>query len=680
VIRFLKIKKRSGKIEKFQRSKIKNAILKSMKDLDRVDSDVAEELTKESLRRLEARFTTPTTEDVQEIVEDVLISYDLSDLAKSYILHRARYKGLQDVKNLIGIKKDVLKLSINAITVLEKRYLLRNGNGELIETPKQMFQRVSKHVASIEKDRLKKRYSKEFYEMMSNLEFLPNTPCLVNSGNKMGQLAACFVLPVEDSMEGIYESLKHSALIFQSGGGVGYDFSKLRRKGALINSTNGISSGPVSFMEVFDKSSNVIKQRSASKGVLKVDHPDILDFVNSSFENFNISVAVTDDFMKRVISNESYTLKYPWSEFGNDKVSKLKARDVFELICANAWTNGDPGLIFIDEINRKHTLKKLGRIRTTNSNGEVDLLDYESCVLGSVNLSKMIKDGRIDWVKLDKTVRLGVRFLDNMIEVNNYPLKVIERVTKANRKIGLGVMGWADFLLELEVKYDSYEGLDMAKKVMSFIRNKAEDESVKLGKEKGVFENFNKSSLKKKRRNATLLAIAPTGSISLVAGCNSGIEPLFGLAYVRNILSGASLFEMNKRFEEYLRYRGLYSKDLVTQVARDGSLKNVKVPNDVKKLFVTAFDVKPEWHVRMQAVFQKYVDNAVSKTVNLPKNASVDDIKKIYVQAFRLKCKGITVYREGSKDKQVLNLGDKKDLMRVNEDYSGGCLSRNCEF
>lgn len=661
-----------------------------MKDLNRIDANVAEELTKESIRRLDARFvkTTPTTEDVQDIAEDVLISYDLSDLAKSYILYRARHKGFQDVKNLIGIKKDVLKLSINAITVLEKRYLLRNTKGELIETPKQMFQRVAKHVASIEKEKLRKRYSKEFYEIMSNLEFLPNTPCLVNSGNKMGQLAACFVLPIEDSMESIYESLKNSALIFQSGGGVGYDFSKLRRKGALINSTNGQSSGPVSFMNIFDKSSDVIKRggirRGASIGVLRVDHPDILEFVNAKayggFENFNISVAVTDDFMKKVISNEYYYLKYPWSEFGNEKVSKLKARDVFEMICANAWSNGDPGLVFIDEINRKHVLKKLGRIRTTNPCGAVDLLDNESCVLGSVNLSKMIKDGRVDWIKLDRTIRLGVRFLDNMIDVNKYPLKEVEKITKANRKIGLGIMGWADFLLELEVKYDSYEGLELAKKVMSFIKKTAEEESISLGKEKGFFKNYKKSSLKKKRRNATLLSIAPTGSISLIAGCSSGIEPLFGLAYVRSILSGADLFEMNKRFEEYLRYRGLYSKDLVTNVAKAGSLKNLNVPKEVKNLFVTAFDVKPEWHVKMQAVFQKYVDNAVSKTVNLPKSATVEDIKRIYVQAFRLNCKGITVYRDGSRDNQVLNLGDKKDLIRVNEDYSGGCLFRDCHF
>tara|TARA_Y100000310_G_scaffold249563_1_gene255633 strand:+ start:447 stop:2426 length:1980 start_codon:yes stop_codon:yes gene_type:complete len=659
-----------------------------MKDLKHVDGEVAEEVTKEIIRRLKAKFPKiiPSVEDVQDVVEDVLIAYDLSDLAKEYILYRARHKELQDVKRLIGIKKDGLKLTVNAITVLEKRYLLRNRNGDVKESPKQMFQRVAKHVASIEKGKLKKRYSEEFYGIMSNLEFLPNTPCLVNSGTKLGQLASCFVLPIEDSMESIYETLKNSALIFQSGGGVGYDFSGLRRKGAIIKSTNRQSSGPVSFMEVFNKSSDVIKQggirRGASIGVLKVDHPDILDFITAKtqgkLENFNISVAITDEFMKKVISNGDYFLKYPLREFGQEKVSKLKARDVFEMICANSWSHGDPGLIFIDEINRKNTLKKLGRIRTTNPCGETDLFSNESCVLGSINLSKMIRNGRVDWVKLDKVVRLGVRFLDNVIDVNKYPLKEIEEITKANRKIGLGIMGWADMLIQLGIKYDSNGGLELANKVMKFIKNKAEDESVKLGREKGVFKNFKKSSLRKRRRNATLLAIAPTGSISIIAGCSSGIEPLFGLAYVRDILKGR-LFEVNEKFKEMLRYRGSYSKDLILKVAKKGTLRGLDVPKEIKKLFVTALDMKPEWHVKMQAGFQKHVDNSVSKTVNLPKNATVEDIKKVYLQAYRSKCKGITVYRYGSRKKQVLYLGDN-GYITVSHDYSGGCLSRECGF
>jgi len=686
---FLKIKKRSGKIVRFQRIKIKNAILKAMKSVGKIDADVAEEVTKEIIRRIKAKFhkVTPSVEDVQDIIEDVLISYDLNEVAKTYILYRARYKELQDMKRLIGIRSDELKLTVNALTVLEKRYLLRNGKGEVIETPKQMFQRVSKHVASVEKRNLKKRYNNEFYQVLSNLEFLPNTPCLVNSGNDLGQLAACFVLPVEDSMESIFDSLKESSIIFQSGGGVGYSFNNLRRKGAIIRSTNRPSSGPVSFMEIFDKTSEVIKQggirRGASIGVLRVDHPDILEFISAKahgkLENFNISVAVTDDFMKKVISNEKYYLKYPLREFKQKKTSMLKARDVFELICANAWSNGDPGLIFIDEINKKHVLKKLGRIETTNPCGETALLNYESCVLGSINLSKMVRHHKVDWVKLDKTVRLGVRFLDNVIDINKYPLPEVEKITRANRKIGLGVMGWSDMLIMLGVKYDSYGALDLAKEVMKFIKRKAEDESVKLGKEKGVFKNFKKSTLRKKRRNSTLLAIAPTGSISLIAGCSSGIEPLFGLAYTRNVL-GTTLFEINKKFEEYLRYRGEYTKNLVTKVARDGSVQKLNVAKDIKKLFVTALDIKPEWHVKMQAVFQKYVDNAVSKTVNLPKNTSVDDIKRLYMQAYRLKCKGITVYRYGSRDRQVLYLGGDKKMAEVDEDFSGGCFSRECSF
>ncbi|MBT3985678.1 adenosylcobalamin-dependent ribonucleoside-diphosphate reductase [archaeon] len=680
---FSKIKKRSGRIVRFQRSKVKDSILKAMKDIDHVDAHTAEEVTKEIIRRLNAKFEkiTPTVEDIQDIVEDALISYDLADLAKEYILYRARHKDLQDMKRLIGIRKDELELTVNAITVLEKRYLLRNKKGEIKESPKQMFQRVAKHAASIEKVKLKKKFESEFYGIMSNLEFLPNTPCLVNSNTKLGQLSACFVLPMDDSIESIYSTLKTSASIFQSGGGVGYSFSNLRPKGSIIESINRFSSGPVSFMEIFDKSSEVIKQggirRGASLGVLRVDHPDILDFISSKpkLKNFNISVAVTNDFMNKVIANESYYL----TDHKNKRIRKIRARDVFEMICSNAWSNGDPGLIFIDEINKKNTLKKLGRIKTTNPCGETTLLDNESCVLGSINLSKMVRNGRVDWVKLNKTSRLGVRFLDNLIDANKYPSKEIEIITKANRKIGLGVMGWADMLIELGVKYDSYNALELAKKVMKFIKEKAEDESKRIGREKGVFKNYKKSNLKTRRRNATLFAIAPTGSISLIANCSSGIEPLFGLSYVRNTLQ-TKLFEVNESFKQQLRFYGLYSKDLILNVAKQGSIKKIDLPRELKSLYVTAFDIKPEWHVKMQSTFQKYVDNSVSKTVNLPKNATVEDIKKIFVQAYRLKCKGITLYRYGSQDKQVLYLGEKKEPTKVCSEYSGGCLIRNCNF
>ena len=680
-----KVKKRSGKIVRFQRVKIKNAILKAMKDLKKIDIDVAEEVTKEIVRRINAKFPKiiPSVEDVQDVAEDVLISYDLSDLAKEYILYRARHKELQNVKRLIGIRKDDLKLTVNAITVLEKRYLLRNKKGEVKETPEQMFRRVSKHVASNEKGKLRKKYSEEFFEIMSNLEFLPNTPCLVNAGTKMGQLMGCFVLPIEDSMESIFATLKNSAKIFQSGGGIGYSFSNLRPKGGIIGSTNRISSGPVSFMEIYDKSSDVIKQggirRGASIGILRVDHPDILEFISSKnngrLENFNISVSITKNFMNKVIANESYNL----IDHNNKIIQKIKARDVFEMICSNAWSGGDPGLIFIDEINKKHSLKRMGRIESVNPCGETDLFPQESCCLGSVNLSKMVKNGKVNWVKLDKVVRLGVRFLDNLIDINKYPLKEIEKITKENRKVGLGVMGWADMLIELGIKYDSYDALEMATRVIKFIKNKAEDESFKLGKEKGVFKNYRKSNLKKRRRNASLLAIAPTGSISLIAGCSSGIEPLFGLAYVRNAI-GTKLFEVNSRFKDYLRYYGVSSKELVMNVARSGSLNKIKLPKEIKKIFVTAMDIKPEWHVKMQAVFQKYVDQSVSKTVNLPKKASVEEERKIFLQAYRLKCKGITVYRYGSKENQVLYFGEGKRLSEVHEDYSGGCLTRECSF
>jgi ribonucleoside-diphosphate reductase alpha chain len=670
---FSKVKKRSGKLVRFQRIKVKNAILKAMKDLDNVDAHVAEEVTKEVLRRLKAKFEKiiPSVEDVQDITEDVLISYDLSDLAKEYILYRARHKELQDVKSLIG-KKNELELTVNAITVLEKEYLLRNKNGEIRESPKQMFQRVAKHVASIEKGKLKKRYSEEFFSVMRNLEFLPNTPCLVNSGTKLGQLSSCFALPLEDSMKDIYDTLKNASLVFQSGGNVNYSFSKLRGKDALIESNNRVSSGPISFMEIFDKSSEVIKQggikRGISFGILRVDHPDILDFISTKdkFENINISVAVTKNFMNKVIANEKYDL----IDHKNRKVEKLRARDIFEMICANSWSNGDPGIIFIDEINQKHVLRRLGRM-------ESNLLTNESCVQGSINLSKMIINGRIDWVKLDKTVRLGIRFLDNVIDVNKYLLKEIKDISQSNRKIGLGVMGWADLLINLGIKYDSFEALELAKKVMKFIRDKAEDESVRLGREKGVFKNYKKSSLRKRRRNATLLAIVPTGSISLIANCSSGIEPLFGLAYVRNVLNG-KMFEVNEKLKEMLRYRGAYSKDLILKIAKKGSLKSVDVPKEIKKLFVTAFDIKPDWHVKIQAAFQGYVDNSVLKSINLSKKSTVEDVKKVYMQAYRLKCKEISVYRYGSGN-QRFYLGDN-GYLTADADYSGGCLNRECSF
>jgi len=527
----------------------------------------------------------------------------------------------------------------------------------------------------------------EFYDAMASLEFLPNSPTLMNAGTRMGQLSACFVLPVQDSIKGIFDAVKYMAMIHQSGGGTGFSFSRLRPKGDVVRSTHGIASGPVSFMRVFDAAADVIKQggrrRGANMGILRVDHPDILEFIQSKSKeghltNFNISVAVTDEFMKKVERGEDYDLINPRT---GKAVRRLKASDVFNLMVTSAWATGDPGLVFIDEINRNNPIPHLGMIESTNPCGEQPLLPYESCNLGSINLSKMVRDGAIDWERLKKTVRMAVHFLDNVIDVNKYPLRQIEKITKMNRKIGVGVMGFAEMLIKLGVKYDSQEALQKASEVMKFISEEAVKSSVKIGEKRGSFPSFEGSLWEKKgfkhMRNATLTTIAPTGTISIIAGCSSGIEPIFAVSFIRNVLEGTRLLEVNPIFEEVAKRRGFYSDDLMMEIAKKGSLQDVPgVPEDVRQLFVTAFDIAPEWHVRMQAAFQEYTDNAVSKTVNLVHDATIEDVRETYLLAYRLKCKGITVYRYGSKAEQVLYVGgvvgkERGELLNYVGDVAG---------
>ncbi len=524
-------------------------------------------------------------------------------------------------------------LTQNAITVLKKRYLLRDKKGKLIETPKQLFKRVAKAIS-----KNNKKLEKEFFNAMSSLEFLPNSPALMNAGASLGQLSACFVLPIEDSLASIFDTVKNAAIIHQSGGGTGFNFSKLRPKNDLVQSTHGVASGPVSFMTVIDKSTEVIKQggkrRGANMGILNVDHPDIIEFINAKnkpvLNNFNISVAVTDKFMQAVKKNSSYNLINPRTK----KRKKQSARKIFNLIAYNAWKNGDPGLIFIDEINRHNPTPRLGKIEATNPCGELPLLPYESCVLGSVNLSKLIKNKKIDFEKLENLVKTGTILLNNVIDVNKYPLKEIEKITKKNRKIGLGIMGFADMLIKLNIPYDSEKAIKTAEEIMSFISKKAKKYS---------------------KNNKTLTTIAPTGTISLIADCSSGIEPLFALSYIKEVLEGKNLLIINKEFEKIAKEKGFYSIRLMKKIAEKGSIKGIKgIPKDIQKLFVTAMDIKPESHLKIQAAFQKYTDNAVSKTINLPNKATISDIKKIFLLAHKLKCKGITIYRYGSKPKQVL--------------------------
>jgi ribonucleoside-diphosphate reductase alpha chain len=690
-----KIRKRDGRIVAFDPQKITIAIQKAILAVKEKNGDLAREMSKEVVKLLEERFKdkTPSVEDVQDIVEEVLIKSGHAKVAKAYILYRQKRTELREVKKLIGVERDELKLSINAVRVLERRYLLKDERGNIIETPSGMFRRVAKTIAAVDRKYGgdPERSERKFYNMMASLDFLPNSPTLMNAGTALGQLSACFVLPVEDSLKSIFGTLRDMSLIHQSGGGTGFSFSRLRPRGDIVRSTKGVASGPVSFMRVYDQATEVIKQggrrRGANMGILRVDHPDIIEFITSKekegfLDNFNISVGVTDEFMKAVKEDGEYDLINP----RNGRLQgRLRARDVFDLMVTMAWRTGDPGIVFLDEINRRNPTPQLGEIESTNPCGEVPLLPYESCNLGSINLSHMVKDGEINWEKLGETTRLGIHFLDNVIDANKYPLKAIEKATKGNRKIGLGVMGLAEMFAKMGIPYDSKEAIRTAEKLMKFISDEARKKSVELGRERGSFPNFVGSIWEEDfdaMRNATLTSIAPTGTISIIANTTSGIEPIFALSYVRNVM-GTQLLEVNPAFEEVAKERGFYSTDLMIRISRKGSIQDMRdIPDDVRRVFVTSLDIAPEWHVRMQAAFQKYVDNAVAKTVNLPANATLEDVRRVFMLAYKLKCKGITVYRYGSKSRQVLIIGGLKketgEGVVVDSEYSGGCPIGEC--
>jgi ribonucleoside-diphosphate reductase alpha chain len=603
----------------------------------------------------------PGVED-KEVAENVIENIKKADRAK--------------------IKKEDLprvNLTENALVVLEKRYLIKDIQGNILETPEDMFHRVAEHIAKAELIHDPKAdvdyWQSEFYRIMTSLEFLPNSPTLMNAGRELGQLSACFVIPVEDSMESIFDAVKYTALIHKSGGGTGFSFSRIRPTKDRVGSTGGVASGPISFMRAFDTATDVIKQggmrRGANMAILSVDHPDIIEFITAkedqkALTNFNLSVAVTTEFMEAVENNRGYNLKNPKTK---EVPGELNAREVFDKVINTAWRTGDPGIIFIDNINKHNPTPHLGKIESTNPCGEQPLLPFESCNLASINLSKMVKykenQPEIDYDKLAHTVRLGIRFLDDVIDINQFPLPQIAEMTKATRKVGLGVMGFADLLIMLRIRYDSDRALEIARDIMSFVSNTANDESVKLGQERGLFPEFKGSIYDNnglRPRNASRTTIAPTGTLSILAGCSSGIEPIFALSYVRNILDGEELIEVNPYFEETAKRENFYSKELIKELADGKSLRDMdNIPDWVKDVFVTSHDISPEWHVKMQASFQDHTDSAVSKTVNLPHEATTDDVAKIYKLAHNLGLKGITIYRDRSRDSQVLNVGNKEE-------------------
>jgi ribonucleoside-diphosphate reductase alpha chain len=669
------------------------------------DRYVAERITEQVIRRLDkgspgTELPLPGMEDllggdasaadarVENIVEEALGEMGHHEVAEAYRSQRGRSNQpkIREKPQPLVIKRKkerpvetstVMRLSENAMRVLEKRYLGRDAQGEVIETPEELFRRVAHCVAAAELQYDPQAdvaaWEERFYRAMTELEFLPNSPTLMNAGRELGQLSACFVLPIEDSMESIFDAVKYTALIHKSGGGTGFSFSRLRPETDRVGSTGGIASGPISFIRAFDTATDVIKQggmrRGANMAILSVDHPDIMKFITAkddlkSFSNFNFSVAMTEAFMKAAEKGEDYDLINPHTQAPE---GSLNAKQVFDDIVNHAWKSGDPGIVFLDRINKDNPVPKLGNIESTNPCGEQPLLPYESCNLGSINLAKMITRDKgkaeVDYAKLAETVKLVVRFLDNVIDVNNYPLPQIEKMSKTTRKIGLGIMGFADTLIQLGIPYNSEEAIESADKLMGFINEESMRASQELAEQRGAFPAFEDSIYAAeglpKVRNAARTTIAPTGTLSIIANCSSGIEPLFAVSYIRTILEGEQLIEVNPYFEEGAKDRGFYNDDLVKELANRGTVRGMEeVPADIQEVFVTAHDIVPEWHVRMQAAFQRHTDNAVSKTVNFPSYATPEDVAQVFMLAYEEGCKGITIYRDGSKDAQVLRVGE----------------------
>lgn len=684
-----KITKRDGRIVDFDQDRITQAIWKAAQAVGGSNIEEAQKIANQVAAVLEVFFKgdddIPTVEQIQDLVEKILIEGGHAKTAKAYIIYRQKQQDDREEREAIVGKGNVdasLNFSTNALKVLEKRYLLKDDQGDIVETPEDLLRRVSGAIAKADENYEGgnvEEMDEKFFNMMKELEFVPNSPTLMNAGTEIGQLSACFVLPVEDSMEGIFETLKDAALIHKSGGGTGFSFTRLRPSNDIVHSTTGVSSGPVSFMKVFDAATDVIKQggkrRGANMGILRIDHPDVLDFIQmkadmKTLQNFNISVAVTNKFMEALAIDGEYELLNPRD---GQPLKKMKARMVWDIILSNAWKNGDPGLIFIDEINKMNKCPHLGEIEATNPCGEQPLMGYESCNLGSINVNKFVLEDKsdLDWDRLREVVHLACHFLDNVIDVNHYPIDKIAEMTRSTRKIGLGLMGFADVMYQLGIKYDSEEGIAFGEKVMGFINDEAVKKSQLMAELRGTFPAWKGSVHEQngvKMRNACVTTVAPTGTIGMLAEASGGLEPNFAISFIKNVMDGTELVYTNKYFENIAKEKGFFSKDLMREIAKVGSIQGFdEIPQEVRDVCVTAQDIAPQWHIRMQGAFQKHVDSSVSKTINFPTEAEIQDIEEAYKLAHSLGCKGVTIYRDKSREGQVLNIGSVNKKAKTTE-------------
>ncbi|ETW21294.1 adenosylcobalamin-dependent ribonucleoside-diphosphate reductase [Mycobacterium gastri] len=684
------VRRRDGTLVPFDIARIEAAVVRAAREVAYDDPDMPATVARAVADTLGPRIAS--VERIQDFVEARLGEAGLDDVARAYIIYRQRRAELRAGKALLGVR-DELKLSLAAVTVLRERYLLRDAHGRPTESTGEMMDRAARCVAAAEDEYRpgsSTQWSERFATLLRNLEFLPNSPTLMNAGTDLGLLAGCFVLPVEDSLRSIFATLGHAAEVQRAGGGTGYAFSRLRPAGDRVAATGGTASGPISFLRLYDTAANVVsmggRRRGACMAVLDAAHPDICDFVTAKAESpsalthFNLSVGANDAFLRAVEGGGAHRLVNPRT---GKTVARMPAAELFDAICQAAHACGDPGLVFLDTINRANPVPARGRIEATNPCGEVPLLPYESCNLGSINLARMIINGHVDWDRLGAVTEVAVRFLDDVIDVSRYPFPELAEAARASRKIGLGIMGLAELLATLGIPYDSDEGVRLAGQVMRRIQRQAHLASGQLAEDRGSFPAFTGSRLARSgpRRNAQVTSVAPTGTISLIAGTTAGIEPMFAIAFTRAIV-GRHLLEVNPCFDRLARDQGFYRDELIAEIAQRGGVRGYpRLPAEVRAAFPTAAEIAPQWHLRMQAAVQRHVDAAVSKTVNLPAAATVEDVRALYLAAWKAKVKGITVYRYGSRHGQVLSYAAPEPVLaQAGTEFSGGCAGRSCEF